>query len=107
MRPDNDVVKAVSPELWHEALSQPGKTYAIYVYPRMTLPFKQRSPIAAPGRIEAELMLNLPQGKYQIEWIDTKTGESAKSETRDHPSGAAMLKSPAFENDIALKLTAR
>jgi len=107
MRPDNDVVKSASPELWHEALSRPGKTYAIYIYPRMTLPFKQRSPIAAPGRIEAELLLNLPQGKYQIEWIDTKTGESAKSETTDHPSGAAMLKSPAFENDIALKITAR
>jgi hypothetical protein len=107
MRPDNEVVGSVSGELLHEALSQPGQTYAIYLYPRLTQPFNRRQPLTPPGRIEARLTLGLPAGKYALTWIDTKTGETARADSLDHAAGAAELHSPPFENDIALKITAR
>ena len=107
MRPDNAVVKSVSGELWHEALSRPGQTYAIYLYPKMTQPFNLCETIAPPGRIEADLALALPSGQYRAEWIDTKTGETARTDALDHAAGDAKLHSPPFENDIALRITAR
>ena len=100
-------MKSASGELWHEALSQPGRTYAIYLYPKMTQPFNRRETIAPPGRIEADLVLALPAGQYRVQWIDTKTGETARTDAIDHASGEARLRTPPFENDIALQITAR
>ena len=107
MRPDNAVVKAAPTELWHEALSRPGQTYAIYVYPKMTQPPGRRQPITLPGRIEAQLTLGLPAGKYRAVWIDTKTGDTVRTDMLDHAAGDAIVRSPEFENDIALKITLR
>jgi hypothetical protein len=107
MRPDNEVVRSASGDLWHEALSQPGKVCVIYVYPAIPRPSRERKPVTPPGRIETELTLAIPAGEYHIEWIDTKTGETARTEMITHSSGEARLKSPVFENDIAVKISPR
>jgi len=70
------------------ALTQPGKVYAIYVH----------------GPSPVELTLPLPAGSYRVEWVDTKTGATARSETLQHASGTAKLASPDFVEDIALRL---
>ena len=54
--------------------------------------------------IESQLTLDLPKGKYQAEWMDTKTGKVANQQTLNHNGGQATLKSPAFANDIALRI---
>src|SRR5262245_9698906 len=46
-----------------QALSEPGKAYAIYVN----------------GGTQAELLLELPAGQYPAEWVNTKTGRAEKS----------------------------
>jgi hypothetical protein len=87
LRPDPQLVRS-APGVYTQALSSPGKQYAVYFSG------------AGPCRLE----LQLPVGSYIVEWIDTKTGATARREELDHAGGALTLSSPAFDQDIALRL---
>jgi hypothetical protein len=50
------------------------------------------------------LVLNLPRGRYQTHWVNTKTGAVDKSETFDHEGGEKELASPEFVVDVALRI---
>lgn len=69
-------------------LSQPGAAYAVYV----------------SAGSQAELTMKLPAGTYQAEWVNTKTGAFEKSETLHHADGLRTLASPAYAEDIALRV---
>ena len=70
------------------ALAEPGKTYAVYVH----------------GGTRADLVLRLPAGSYRAEWVNTKTGAVEKSETFRHAVGSRAFASPAYAEDIALRV---
>jgi hypothetical protein len=72
-----------------QALSEPGQAYAIYIQ----------------GGAQTELVLELPAGAYLAEWINTKTGQSEKTETFNHPGGNRSSVSPEYSEDIALRVT--
>ena len=72
------------------ALSQPGTAYAIYLN----------------GGPHAELLVELPDGNYNLDWIDTLTGAIGKSEEIKHAGGTVILKSPEYTEDIALRIVA-
>jgi hypothetical protein len=105
MRPDDEVVRSAEPELSTWALSEPGKAYAVYLH--VPVPKKPRN-LADHLRkgVQAALVVRLPKGTYRAEWIDTKSGKTAGSETFDHAGGETKLRSPAFDNDLALRLSA-
>jgi hypothetical protein len=89
MNPDNSVIKGGIPDkATARALVQKGRAYAIYIN----------------GGGEAQLQVQLPKGKYTAEWINTKTGKTDKNETFDHPGGNRTLKSPKYQDDIALRI---
>jgi len=99
MRPDNSVIKGghiIAPltgnppeaKATARALVAPGRTYAIYIR----------------GGTQAVLDLALPAGKYQAEWINTKTGTVDKKEDFQHGGGTKRLASPAYQEDIALRV---
>ncbi len=89
MTPDNSVIKGGVPDkAAARALVQKGRAYAIYIN----------------GGSEADLSVELPEGKYRAEWVNTKTGEIDKQETFDHPGGNRTLESPKHEDDIALRI---
>ncbi len=89
MRPDNSVIKGGVPaKATARALVERGKAYAIYV----------------KGGTKAELVLDLPKGTYQAEWIDTKTGAVARREMFQHREGNRTVESPEYREDIALRL---
>ena len=73
------------------ALAEAGKAYAIYVN----------------GGSQAELVLELPAGPYTVEWINTKTGRIEKAEMFSHAGGETRVVSPAYSEDIALRVTRR
>ena len=105
MKPDNGVIVNVSPKLSAWALAERGKQYAVYLH--VPLPNKpKRMSDHLKDKIEAKLTLDLPRGTYKAQWLDTKTGKAAKAQTLTHPGGPAKLASPAFANDIALRLAA-
>jgi hypothetical protein len=70
-------------------LAEAGKAYAIYIN----------------GGTQAELALELPVGAYHGEWLNTKTGTVDKRELFEHAGGARTLVSPAYSEDIALRVT--
>ena len=103
MKPDNTVVKdgritapltggdkgaAKEAKATVRALVDPAKAYAVYV----------------KGGVQAELALDLPKGKYKAEWVNTKTGAVEKAEEFDHEGGPRTLTSPAYVEDVALRV---
>ena len=89
MAPNNAVIKGGLPDkATARALAQPGKAYAVYVR----------------GGEQADLVLDLPPGKWQAEWVNTKTGAVDKADAFDHAGGDRTLASPPYQQDIALRL---
>ena len=115
MVPDKSVVRDAGPDgLRVRALSEPGKAYAIYLHfppgEKSDVKFDTAPRNASAGRdlaVTARLELVLPAGPYRAEWVDTLTGKVEKREEIRHPGGDAVLESPAFLDDIALRITKR
>jgi hypothetical protein len=60
-------------------------------------------PLAADPRGPTALQIELPDGVWRAEWIDTKTGEIT-GRTRVDGGGIRTFDAPAYDNDIALRL---
>ncbi|MBN1817041.1 MAG: hypothetical protein JW828_06745 [Sedimentisphaerales bacterium] len=90
MKPDRSIVRGGLPEKASAyVLVQPGNAYAIYL-----------SECGGP----LNLQLELPQGLWRIRWINTRTGQVNKRERITHNDGLCTLVSPAFQEDIALRV---
>jgi hypothetical protein len=87
MRPDPGSVRVNRGTV--RALVEEGKAYAVYVH----------------GPSRAEVTIDLPAGPYRVEWIDTKSGQTARSEVLQQAKGSVKLASPPFVEDIALRVT--
>lgn len=91
MAPDTALIRGGVPaKATARALSTPGKAYAIYVN----------------GGTRAKLELELSPGRYRAEWVNTRTGAVDKAEDLDH-GGRVSLESPAYQEDVALRVLAR
>jgi hypothetical protein len=89
MKPDNSIIKDGIPDkATARALVEKGRAYAIYVN----------------GASKAKLVLDLPEGKYEADWINTKTGKIEKNQAFEHSGGNRTLNSPAYKDDIVLRI---
>jgi hypothetical protein len=105
MKPGKALIKRVSPKLSVQALVQPGRAYAIYLHVPVPYEFGPKNVKKhLRDNVRAGLSLQLPRGKYSSAWVDTKTGKTAKAEKFSHTGGDRTLSSPAFANDIALRI---
>lgn len=103
MRPETHFIQQISEPLSVQALIDPGQAYAIYLH--VPLPNKPKNlPHLLRENLQTELVLELPAGRYQADWLDTKTGQIPKSSKFDHPGGLTKLQSPVFANDIAVRI---
>ncbi len=92
MKPDNSVVQGALPaKAKAYALVEPGKQYALYLF----------------GAPRTELVLDLPAGKYNAEWLNPVTGSPEKTEKLNHTGGKITLISPDVSPDIALRIKRR
>jgi hypothetical protein len=57
--------------------------------------------------VAAEIALDLPAGRYRVEWVDPKTGKVLRDESLEHAGGRKPLISPAFDEDLALAVRTR
>ena len=105
MQPDQAVIRSGVPAgCTARVLSSRGKVYAIYIRPHVRKPgARQDLPVSSQTAV---LELDLPAGKYRVEWLDACTGEIAKQESVEHAAGARRLNSPPFTEDIALRIVA-
>jgi len=92
MKPDTSIIKGGLPEKAKAyALVESGKQYALYLF----------------GGSQANLELELPAGNYRVEWLDPVTGNAGPKTRLKHAGGAAVLKSPSYATDIALRIRRR
>jgi hypothetical protein len=103
MKPDNSIIKGgVPPGGTARALVAPGKAYAIYVR-RIAAESKSPAPaVAASTTLEIEL----PEGRWLAEWIDTETGKVA-ARAKLKGAGTHAVDAPLFTDDIALRIVKR
>jgi hypothetical protein len=89
MKPDNGIYAGgLSKGLTPFLLAEAGKQYAFYL-----MGGKQVSP-----------ELNLPKGDYLLEWLNPLDGKVLKKEKLSHAGGKVTVSSPAYKEDIALKI---
>jgi hypothetical protein len=89
MRPDDSLVKNALPkDVTARVLCEPGQAYAVYVN----------------GSSLAKLSLDLPDGQYGAEWVNTKTGRLENALPIKHDGGTHTLQVPAYTDDIALRI---
>jgi hypothetical protein len=70
-------------------LGEEGRAYAMYVR----------------GGTSARIAVELPAGAYSVEWVNTRTGQVDKTEQIQ--GGASTLVSPAYAEDIAVRVVRR
>ena len=106
MTPTPDALLRVEPaSLTHQMLVDPGQSYiASFHVPTPVKPKNLDELFAGTG--EAKFAIDLPAKTYTTEWINTKTGLIEQSHTLVHKGGEIELKSPAFADDIALRIDA-
>ncbi len=94
MAPDASALGELPEGVLGQALAEAGRQYGIYLC---------RS---EPGHAAEALSttINIPKGEYRVEWVDVLTGE-ATEETVRHGGGALAVESPAFADDVALRVT--
>lgn len=103
MAPDPSVISQVVPDLTAGALVEPGKAWAVYLH--VPLPNKPKELKTHLRKdITAIVTLNLPAGRRIAQWVNTKTGKVVGTGEFQHGGGDRELTTPAFDNDIALRV---
>ncbi len=89
MKPDRSLVAGGLPErATVQVLAEPGAAYALYLR----------------GGASAELRLNLPEGSYNAQWLNPRSGQiEAKAEVQSFGTPVS-LQSPDYQQDIALAI---
>jgi len=89
MKPDTTLVKGGVPNGGAvHVLAKVGEEYALYLH----------------GGTKAVLSLDLPVGRYRIEWVNTLLGMIDKAEDVTHGGGVLALSSPDYTDDVALRV---
>jgi hypothetical protein len=101
MEPKTNGLRGLKEGLSGRGLAEEGKAYAIYISHDPKRVAQGTNTTAASTPVE----LNVPPGRYRVEWLHTRSGRAMNRERRDHGGGALRLTSPEFTEDIALKIT--
>lgn len=88
MTPDRNVIAIGDFEADVYPLVWEGHDYAFYI----------------DGGSHISLQLNMPPGRWRIEWIDAKTGKTVKERTAGPEHGLLQVESPPYHRDIALRI---
>ncbi len=92
MIPDAAFVRGGLPKkATSRTLAKRGEQYAVYIQ----------------GGPRADLIVELPAGRYSIEWLNPKTDRIEKTGSLEHAGGKVTLSSPEYTEDTALRVTAR
>jgi len=75
-----------------QALANDDNQFAVYLHRKDTI-------------IETSVVeIDLPSGSFNITWTDTKNGSVTPASRIDHAGGRLRIVSPAYLEDIAMKL---
>ena len=104
MRADtNFVVSGVPAGAYCRGMSQAGQQYALYHH-HSEIEKDQMYYIVKPGHYHETLVVDLPGGTYQADWVDPASGSVISSATFTHQGGKKNLDTPEHTVDIALRI---
>lgn len=107
MAPARDLIAAGIPEnASARALAEPGRQYAVYLHHGRTLGGHKPNYVVGNRRTYTQLELRLPAGNYRASWLNPRNGKIEREETFSHAGGIKVLASPAYQEDLALKVAA-
>ena len=105
MKPDkNFVIHGIPEGTFYRCISEPGKQYALYIH--HSIRKGESYYFINPGKYSENIVLSLPEGKYQAEWIHPADGKVAGREIIKSNGTNYILPTPVYEIDIALRLKA-
>ena len=87
-----EAVKTDEQNLSIRALSKGDDLLALYLFRKDTI------------NKSSAFEINLSAGSYSITWTDTKTANEQSQELNDHIGGMVKINSPAFYEDLAMRL---
>jgi hypothetical protein len=91
MWPSDSIIRGDLPKgVTVRALAHSGQAYAVYVN----------------GNNLANLAVELPDGQYKAQWLNTKTGDIERTAFFTVERGSQTLQVPAYTDDIALRIVA-
>ena len=97
------VVSGIPEGVYCRGLSQPGEQYALYHHHSRIAPDLMYY-IGTPGNYSETLVLNLPGGTYQADWVDPASSSIMSSNSFTHQGGKKNLIAPEHKLDIALRI---
>jgi hypothetical protein len=107
MHPDKSFVQGGVPlGTFARGMSEPGRQYAYYHH-HSTFGRNTASYQVTPGHYREDLVLRLPAGNYQADWVDAATGSVVHSEIFTHAGGNRTVQTPEHAVDIAIRLKLR
>jgi hypothetical protein len=87
-------------------LAREGKHYLIYLHTGRLLANHRPRYVYRTDRQEGALLVNLPAGRYKVEWWNTRTGKADSTDTFRHEGGRTHLPRAPFTEDTAATVTA-
>jgi len=102
MRPDRSfVVSGMPAGSYYRGMSERGQQYALYHHHSKLQPYVYK---VVPGAYEERLILDLPDGIYQADWVDPSNGGVLVTETFKHAGGQRQVSTPKHAVDVALRI---
>ncbi len=106
MRADITYVQnGIPPGTYCRGMSEEGKQYALYHH--HSTGGSGSSYTVTPGHYTEDLVLRLPAGPYQVDWVDPASGAVVRTENLDHPGGSLKVTTPEHAVDMALRIKRR
>jgi hypothetical protein len=85
-------------------LENPGRQWAVYLHHGRVVKDAKPRYVVEGAEQRTAVKLSLPAGRYRAVWVDTRTGAPAAREEFRHAGGVRTLPSPAYTEDIALRV---
>ena len=105
MTPDDSIIKGGTPPGGAaRALVEHGRTIAIYLRRHVAANAREAAlPVSREPGPSAPLHVDLPDGQWRAEWIDTLTGAVVRT-VDVSGGGTGTIASPDYAVDIALRM---
>lgn len=101
MRPWDPTSQATGGVVWR-GMHDPGRHYVLYIHHSTLIKRQRYQPVF--GSYRHEMIVNVPPGRYRLDWIDPKSLAVVASETLDHPDYVTTLTTPEHEMDLVMEL---
>ncbi|MEO6785753.1 MAG: cellulase family glycosylhydrolase [Chthoniobacteraceae bacterium] len=105
MKPAHDIVRGLPEGASVQLVANPGREYAAYLHHSAKPGWKDSKKLNT-GSFQDSFEIDAPAGKYRLEWIEPASGRLLADAERSHAGAALKLQSPAYAQDIALRIKA-